>query len=148
MNRNFVEMLAALSDAGAEYLVIGATALAAYGYARGTKDIDIWVRPTPENAERVWRALIDFGAPLQDISVGDLSTPGIIYQIGVDPGRIDLLTGPAGVIFDESWPRRVMFELNGRDFPFISRADLIASKRAAGRPNDLRDIDELEKLPQ
>jgi hypothetical protein len=148
MNRNFVEMLSELSDAGAEYLVIGATALAAHGYARGTKDIDIWIRPTPENAARVCRALLAFGAPLENLDVAELSTPGMIFQIGVDPGRIDLLTQPAGVTFDAAWNSRVTFEVNGRPFPFISRADLIATKRAAGRPNDLRDVEELERLPQ
>jgi len=148
MNRNFVEMLSALSDAGAEYLIIGATALAAHGYTRGTKDIDIWIRPTPENAARVYRALIEFGAPMHEVSVQDLSTPGLIYQIGVDPGRIYFLTQPAGVTFEPAWQQRVMFDVNGKSYPFIGRADLIASKRAAGRPNDLRDIEELERLPQ
>ena len=99
-------MLSALSDAGAEYLIIGATALAAHGYTRGTKDIDIWIRPTPENAARVYRALIEFGAPMHEVSVQDLSTPGLIYQIGVDPGRIYFLTQPAGVTFEPAWQQR------------------------------------------
>ena len=148
MNRHFVEMLAALSDAGADFLVIGAHALAAHGYARGTRDLDIWVRPTPQNAERVWRALVEFGAPLQQFTIEDLSSPGTICQIGVEPARIDLLTEPAGVNFDESWKRRINVAVKGREFPFIGRGDLIASKRAAGRPNDFRDIEELERLPQ
>ena len=148
MNRHFVEMLSALSDAGADYLNIGAHALAAHGYTRGTRDLDIWVRPTPQNAERVWRALIDFGAPLERFTVEDLSTPGMICQIGVDPTRIDLLTSPAGVEFEESWQRRRIVSVKDREFNFIGRDDLIASKRAAGRPNDFRDIEELERLPQ
>jgi hypothetical protein len=148
MNRHFVEMLSALSDAGADYLVIGAHALAAHGYARGTKDLDIWVRPTPENAKRVWRALIEFGAPLEKLAVEDFYTPGTICQIGIDPARIDLLTSPAGVDFDQAWNRRVMVEVKDREYAFVGRDDLIASKRAAGRPNDLRDIEELERLLQ
>jgi uncharacterized nucleotidyltransferase DUF6036 len=148
MNRHFVEMLSALSDAGADYLVIGAHALAAHGYARGTKDLDIWVRPTPQNAARVWHALLEFGAPLEQLTVADLYTPGTICQIGVDPARIDLLTSPAGVEFEESWQRRLTVTVKDREFPFIGRGDLIASKRASGRPNDFRDIDELERLPQ
>ncbi len=148
MNRHFVEMLSALSDAGADYLVIGAHALAAHGYTRGTKDLDVWVRPTPQNAVRVWQALIEFGAPLERLTVDDLSTPGMICQIGVDPARIDILTSPAGLDFDGAWQRRVMFEVKNAQFPFLSRSDLIASKLAAGRPNDLRDIEELERLPQ
>jgi len=148
MNRHFVEMLSALSDAGADYLIIGAHALAAHGYTRGTKDLDIWIRPTPQNAERVWCALIEFGAPLEQLSISDLFTPGMICQIGVDPARIGLLTSPAGLEFDSAWQRHVTFAVNGMPFPFISRDDLLASKRAAGRPNDLRDIEELERLPQ
>lgn len=148
MNRHFVEMLAALSDAGADYLVIGAHALAAHGYARGTRDLDIWVKPTPQNAARVWHALLEFGAPLEQFTIEDLSSPGTICQIGVEPTRIDLLTEPAGVNFDASWPRRLIVPVNNREFNFIGREDLIASKRAAGRPNDFRDIEELERLPQ
>jgi hypothetical protein len=148
MNRHFVEMLAALSDAGADYLVIGAHALAAHGYARGTRDLDIWVRPTPQNAERVWRALVEFGAPLDRFTIADLSSAGTICQIGVEPTRIDLLTEPAGVDFEVSWQRRLTVSVNNREFMFIGRDDLIASKKAAGRPNDFRDIEELERLPQ
>jgi hypothetical protein len=148
MNRHFVEMLAALSDAGADYLVIGAHALAAHGYTRGTRDLDIWVRPTPQNAARVWRALLEFGAPLEHFTIEDLSSPGTICQIGVEPTRIDLLTEPAGVNFEAAWQRRLTVSVNGREFMFIGRDDLIASKRAAGRPNDFRDIEELERLPQ
>jgi len=148
MNHHFVEMLSALSDAGADYLVIGAHALAAHGYTRGTRDLDIWVRPTPQNAERVWRALVEFGAPLERFTIADLSSPGTICQIGVEPTRIDLLTEPAGVDFETSWQRRLTVSVNNREFMFIGRDDLIASKKAAGRPNDFRDIEELERLPQ
>lgn len=146
MNQNFVEMLRALSAAGAEFLVIGAHAVAAHGYLRGTRDIDIWIRPTPENASRVWRALIDFGAPLQDVTVHDLSQQGMIYQIGVEPVRIDLLTEPAGLVFDEAWANRVAINVNGEPFPFLSKDDLIRSKRAAGRRQDLLDLDHLERI--
>jgi hypothetical protein len=148
MNRHFVEMLRALSDAGAEYLVIGAHAVAAHGYTRATKDLDVWVRPTPDNAQRVWRALLNFGAPLEQLRIEDLHTMGTIFQIGIDPGRIDLLTAPSGVDFDSAWPRRVSYSVDGTPFPFIGRADLVASKLATGRPNDLRDIEELDRLPQ
>lgn len=144
MNRDFVEMLSALSDAGAEYLVIGAHALAAHGYLRGTRDLDIWIRPTRENAQRVWRALAEFGAPLRGVTMEDLHTPELIYQLGVEPQRIDFITTPAGVEFDSSWRDRVMVRVSGRDFPFLNREDLIRSKRAAGRPQDLVDISHLE----
>ncbi len=85
MNRDFAEMLSALSDAGAEFLVVGAHALAAHGRPRATGDLDIWVRPSAENAERVWSALARFGAPLAALTRRDLQTPGIEFQIGVEP---------------------------------------------------------------
>ena len=100
MNRDFVEMLSALSDAGAEYLLVGAHALAAHGRPRATGDLDLWVRATPQNARRVWSALLEFGAPLDGITVEDLSTPDVVFQIGLPPSRIDLLTSISGVEFD------------------------------------------------
>ena len=144
MNRHFVEMLKTLSAAGAEYLVIGAHAVAAHGYLRGTRGVDIWIRPTPENAARVWKALIAFGAPLGGVTVHDLSTPGTIYQIGVDPMRIDILTSPAGVEFDGAWANRAIVDVNGEPFPFLGREDLIRSKRATARRQDLLDLDHLQ----
>ncbi len=140
MNRDFVEMLSALSEAGAEFLVVGAHALAAYGVPRATGDIDIWVRPTPENAEKVRAALAVFGAPLFDLTLEDLSRPGTVFQIGVPPGRIDLLTSISGVRFEDAWPRRTAVRLPGVVAPVIGRADFVANKRATGRPKDLADL--------
>jgi hypothetical protein len=87
-------------------------------------------------------------APLEQFTIEDLASPGTICQIGVEPNRIDLLTEPAGVDFEASWQRRINVSVQNREFNFIGRDDLIASKRAAGRPNDFRDIEELERLPQ
>ncbi|HEY0142748.1 MAG TPA: nucleotidyltransferase [Thermoanaerobaculia bacterium] len=143
MNRHFVEMLRALSAAGADYLVIGAHAVAAHGYLRGTRDLDVWIRPTAENAQRVWRALLAFGAPLDDLTVEDLSSPEMIFQVGVEPIRIDLLTSPAGVEFDSAWEGRVLVSIDGQQFPFLGREDLVRSKRASGRRQDLLDLDNL-----
>lgn len=143
MNRHFVEMLRELSAAGADYLVIGAHAVAAHGYLRGTRDLDVWVRPTADNAQRVWRALLAFGAPLGDLTPQDLSTPKMIFQVGVDPIRIDILTSPAGVEFDSAWANRVMVTIDGQQFPFLGRDDLVRSKRASGRRQDLLDLDQL-----
>ena len=103
MNRDFVEMLAALSAAGADFLVVGAYALAAHGRPRATGDLDLLVRATPANARRVWAALQTFGAPLDDLTLDDLTSSDLVYQIGVAPTRIDLLTGLTGVGFDEAW---------------------------------------------
>jgi hypothetical protein len=140
MNRDFVEMLSALSEAGVEYLLVGAHALAAYGIPRATGDIDIWVRPSPGNAARVRAALAAFGAPLFNLTLDDLSRPGTVFQIGVPPGRIDILTGITGVTFEEAWPRRTSVDLPGVVALVIGRADFVANKRATGRPKDLADL--------
>ncbi len=147
MNRDFVEMLAALRDAGAEYLVVGAHALAAHGRPRATGDLDLWVRPAPDNARRVYAALAAFGAPLDQLTVEDLTEPDLIYQVGVVPARIDILTGISGVEFAEAWTGRMTIRLGELEVPVIGREALIRNKRAAGRPRDLADVAELEAMP-
>jgi hypothetical protein len=144
MNRDFVEMLAALSAAGADYLVVGAYALAAHGRPRATGDLDLLVRATPANARRVWAALETFGAPLGDLTLDDLTSSDLVFQIGVAPTRIDLLTGLTGVGFDEAWASRVTLTLEGVEIPIIGRDALIRNKRALGRPRDLADVADLE----
>ena len=139
MNRDFVEMLSALSAAHAEYLVVGAYALAAHGLPRATGDLDIWVRPTPENAERVLRALRAFGAPLFDLTLADLVRPDTVFQIGVAPGRIDLLTGLTGLTFQEAWSSRLTASIEGLSLPVLGRDELLRNKEATGRPQDLAD---------
>src|SRR5688500_15572959 len=134
MNRDFAEMLAALSAAGAEFLVVGAHALAAHGRPRATGDLDLWIRPTPENAQRVWNALIAFGAPLDELRLEDLSTAEVVFQIGVVPARIDILTSLTGLEFDQAWARRQAIEVDGLPLPFLSREDLIRNKTALDRP--------------
>lgn len=145
MNRDFAEMLDALSGAGADYLVVGAHALAAHGRPRATGDLDLWVRPTPDNARRVWSALTAFGAPLGEITTEDLATAEVVFQIGVEPARIDILTSVTGLTFEEAWSRRAQFEVEGRVLPFLSREDLIRNKSALARPRDLADIDDLRR---
>ena len=144
MNRDFVEMLSALSAAGAEFLIVGAHALAAHGHPRATGDLDLWVRPTPENADHVWSALQAFGAPLFDLTKADLVSPAVVFQIGVPPCRIDILTEISGVRFEDAWGRRMILRIEEQDLPFISREDLLVNKRAAGRAKDLGDIASLE----
>lgn len=144
MNEDFRDMLSALSEAGAEYLVVGAYALAAHGRPRATGDLDLWIRPTPENAERVWRALAAFGAPLQDVTREDLSQPDLVLQIGVAPRRIDLLTSVTGVEFEEAWERRIAAQIPSMSVPVIGREDLIRNKRALDRPRDRADLALLE----
>src|ERR1044071_6026387 len=119
MNRDFAEMLGALSDAGADFLVIGAHAVAVHALPRATGDLGIWVWPTPENAARVWTALGVFGAPLHQLTQEDLASDDLVFQIGVPPNRIDLLTTIGGVRFDEAWPRRTTVELWGMRVPVM-----------------------------
>ena len=146
MNRDFVEMLAALSDAEADFLVVGAHALAAHGVLRATGDLDIWVRPSPANASQVWTSLSRFGAPLDDLTPEDLSAENLVFQIGLPPARIDILTSITGVDFDEAWYERVTVEIEGLDVPVIGREALIRNKRAVGRTRDLADIEALEEV--
>ena len=144
MNRDFAEMLSALSDAGAEFLVVGAHALAAHGTPRATGDLDIWVNPTPANAALVMAALRAFGAPLTNLTIDDLTTPDLVFQIGVVPSRVDILTTISGISFDDAWTRRMVLAIEGVQVPVLGRDDFIANKRASGRPKDLVDVDSLE----
>lgn len=145
MNRDFVEILHELSAAGAEFLVVGAHAVAAHERPRATGDLDIWVRATLDNATRVWTALTAFGAPLHDLTIEDLSLPGIVFQMGLPPYRIDILTEISGVTFEEAWPNRIVNHFEGQPYPVIGKADLIRNKLASGRKKDLIDAEELER---
>ncbi|MEM8945645.1 MAG: DUF6036 family nucleotidyltransferase [Planctomycetota bacterium] len=136
---DFKDMLTALDDAKADYLVVGAYALGAHGLVRATGDIDIWVRPTPENAQKVWDALVAYKAPRRNLTVEDLYAEDTIYQVGLPPFRIDILTSISGVEFDSAWQRRETAELEDDQFPILSKEDLLANKLASGRPKDLAD---------
>jgi hypothetical protein len=144
LNPDYRDMLSALSEEDVDFLLVGAFAMAAHGLPRATGDIDIWVRPSSENAERVWRALRRFGAPTHDLTVGDLAEPDVEFQIGVAPRRIDLLTSIDGVSFEEAWPHRVTVTLEELSLPVLARVHLIQNKRAAGRARDLADLAWLE----
>jgi hypothetical protein len=149
VNQDFIDLLRLLLDAGAGFLVVGAHAMAVHGVPRATGDLDIWVDPAPANSERVWRALLDFGAPVREMGVAreDLETPGVVVQIGQPPRRIDLLTRVSGLSFAEAWPSRAIHSIEGLEVPFIGRDDLVRNKRASGRPKDLVDLDVLQKRP-
>lgn len=139
-------MLAALLDAGARFLVVGAHALSVHGVPRTTGDIDIWIERTKGNAGLVWDALLTFGAPIDALNLKreDLMTPGQVIQIGVAPRRIDLMTSITGVEFETAWGNRVLHAVPPLDVPFIGRDDLILNKRATGRFQDLADVESLE----
>ncbi len=143
MNPHFVEILKAFRDEEVEHLVIGAHALAAHGHVRATLDIDLWVNPTSENAGRTWRALQQFRAPLSKMQVGDFAEPQVLYQIGVPPSRIDIMTSITGLEFDDAWPNRIMASFGDVVAPVLGLEDMRKAKRAAGRLKDLADLEEL-----
>lgn len=145
VNPDFRDLLAEFNAQSVEYLVVGAHALAAHGHVRATKDLGVWVRPSPENASRVLRALAEFGAPLHDLSEGDLTLPGVVFQIGVAPVRIDVITAIDGVEFEAAWADCVKVSLGDLPVPVLSREHLIANKRASGRLQDLADVEWLER---
>lgn len=150
MNDDWFDVLLALLDADARFLVIGAHAMAVHGVPRGTQDLDVWIEPSPANAERVWRALAAFGAPLTSLGIsrGDFDHPGPILQIGLPPNRIDVLTTISGVPdFGRAWAGRTEHEVRGRRLPFLGRGDLIVNKQASGRRKDLADLEALGVLP-
>ncbi len=144
MNSDFKDLLAAFNASGVDYLVVGAHALAAHGHVRATKDLDVWVRPSFDNARLIWSALVSFGAPLDGLSVEDFGGPGIVFQIGVAPVRIDIITSIDGVEFDEAWLERVSVALGDLTVGVLSRRHLIVNKRTAGRLQDLADVERLE----
>ena len=145
MSPDFRDLLAEFNAHGVEFLVVGAHALAAHGLVRATKDLDLWVRPEPANARRVLAALAAFGAPLQDLTVDDLSRPGLIFQIGVHPIRIDVITEIDGVGFEDAWRDRLEARFADQTAGVLSRRHLILNKRAAGRRQDLLDVEWLER---
>jgi hypothetical protein len=148
LNEDFLDMLDALRDAEVEFLVVGAHAMAAHGVARATGDIDLFVRANRENADRIIRALQAFGAPLKQhgVSADDFEAPDVVYQIGLPPRRIDLLTSISGVSFDEAWASRTEHRVHGRSVAFLGRAMLVQNKRATGREKDLVDVHLLDEL--
>jgi hypothetical protein len=143
MNPDFVDLLLAFNAHEVRYLVVGAYSLAAHGRPRATGDLDVWVEPEPVNAQRVLQALGAFGASLDQVSAADFSQPGIVFQMGLPPGRIDVLTELTALTFGEAWPTRVAGVLGGVPVSFIGREAFIRNKRATGRARDLGDVESL-----
>jgi len=137
---DFRELLSRLNGEGARYLVVGGFALAHYGRPRYTKDLDVWIDPCGDNPERVFRALATFGAPLEQLSVDDLRDPDVVFQIGVEPIRIDILSSVTGLDFKDAWENREPSSYAEISVFVLGRDDLIANKRASARPSDLRDV--------
>jgi hypothetical protein len=145
-NDDFADMVAELTSAGAEFVVVGGFAVSAWGFLRATGDLDVFTRPTIDNAPRVYRALASFGAPLHALTIEDLVTPGVVFQIGVPPRRIDVLTAVDGIDFDEALVGLRRVTVGRVEVPFIGLAALVKNKLAANCPQDRRDVRELRKL--
>ena len=144
MSPDFRELLLEFNAASVEYLVVGAHALAVYGHVRATKDLDVWIRPDSENAGKVIAALTSFGAPLTELLPEDLTRPDTVFQIGIEPLRIDLLTSIDGVDFAEAWIDRFESKFAGVPVNVISRRHLIKNKLSTNRLQDRADVEHLE----
>lgn len=144
-NSDFSALLRAFNDANVEYLLIGGRAYSFHDQPRYTKDYDLWIRPTPENAQRAFAALARFGAPLDGVTADDLIDAESYYAMGIPPNRIDILNSIGGITFDEAWPRRVEGHHGEERMWVIGIEDLITNKRAVGRPSDLLDVQKLER---
>lgn len=144
MNPDFLDLLRAFAAADVRFLIVGAYALALHGRPRATGDLDVWIEASPENAQRVMRALAAFGAPLAEVSAADFAREGVTYQIGIPPGRIDILTELTGITFTDAWADRLRRPFGDVEVDFIGRASFIRNKRATGRHKDLADIEGME----
>ena len=144
-NPDFSDLFSALNDASARYLLIGGYAFSFHAEPRYTKDLDIWVEPTTDNAAAVWQALAAFGAPMTDLTDADFARSGMVVQLGVAPNRIDIVTSIDGVAFPDAWRDRVDSKYDDVPIHILSKHHLIQNKRAVGRPQDLADIHRLTR---
>ena len=149
VNRDFRDLFAVFDAHEVRFLVVGGYAVTFHTRPRFTKDIDIWVAPTVENATRVARALLAFGAPLAEhgVEARDFARIGVVYQMGLPPNRIDVLTAVDGLEFESCWSRRVVAKYGDAPVAYLGRHDLIVNKRRVGRPQDLEDVRALEREP-
>ena len=145
---DFVDLVECLRAEECEFLIVGAHALAAHGAPRATGDLDVLVRPDDANAARVFRALVRFGAPVaaHGVSAADFVVPGTVYQIGLPPNRIDIITEISGVSFDEAARDTIDGHLGRETVRCIGLDALIRNKQAAARPKDLADVATLEEI--
>jgi hypothetical protein len=147
MNQDFLDLLRAFIEGNVRFLIVGAYALAVHGRPRATGDLDVWVDATPENAAKVMSALERFGAPTAQVSVEDFSRPGIVFQMGLPPLRIDVLTELSGLTFTEAWSSRMQAAFGPVMADVIGREAFIKNKRATGRAKDLGDVESLGETP-
>ena len=143
LNNDYKEMLQILSANDVKFLLVGAYAMGAYGHPRATGDIDIWVWATAENSEKIYNSLKQFGAPLAQINQDSFTEEGIVFQIGVAPRRIDILSRIDGVDFEDAYEKRQITDIDGIAVPLISKQHLIKNKLATGRKKDALDAEQL-----
>jgi predicted nucleotidyltransferase len=142
---DFKDLLRLFNHHQVRYLIVGGYAVMKYTEPFYTKDIDVWVEPVPENAERAYRALVEFGAPMADLTVHDLTQPHTVFQFGIAPTRVDVMTTIDAVTFPEAWENRVETHLGGIPISIISLQDLIRNKEAASRDTDRLHLERLKK---
>lgn len=147
-NQDYRDMIECLQREGVEFMLVGGYAVALHGWPRMTFDIDFWIMADPRNATAVMRALKAFGAPLMDLKEEDFHKPGMVFQIGTEPQRIDILSAISGVAYEDAASRAVRMEVDGLSLKVIALDDLIANKRASGRPKDIVDAMTLEKMKE
>jgi hypothetical protein len=146
LNRDFSELLSELNARGARYLLVGGYALSFYGRPRATGDLDLWIESALPNTERVFRALANYGAPLEGVTPADLAKPGTVLQIGVSPNRVDILTSLTGLTFEAAWENRKPISFGDTPLFVISESDFVRNKRSVGRAQDLVDAAEIEAI--
>lgn len=144
LNPDLIELLKRFSASKVRFLIVGAHAVAFHGHPRFTGDLDLWVDPSPENAERVWTALQAFGAPLSQLTPATFTEPHNVFQMGIAPHRFDILTGIEGVGFAAAWKNRARGVLADVAVYYLGRQELVKNKKAVGRPQDLLDVTNLE----
>ncbi len=139
INSDFKDLLRDLNGAGVRYLIVGGYAVMVYTEPRYTKDLDLWIEPTEPNAQKLFVALAQFGAPTKNIRPGDFTEPDVFFQIGIEPVRIDIMTSVPGLDFVPAWERKVIVDFGRESAPVLSREDVLKSKVTAGRIRDRRD---------
>ncbi len=144
LNHDYKEMLSILLEEKVDFLLVGAYAMAVHGYPRATGDMDIFIRPNKSNAEKIYKALAKFGAPLNNISISDFRVAGTIFQIGVIPRRIDIINEIDAVVFDDAFSNKIIVEIDGMKIPVLSKMDMIKNKESTGRDKDKLDCKTLK----
>jgi hypothetical protein len=143
VNSDFTDLLKIFNAKRVKYMIIGGYAFIQYAEPRYTKALDVWISTDASNAQAVFQALKEFGAPLAELTEADFAEDGYFYQMGVPPVRVDILMGIPGLAFEDAWQKKVKIDFDGLPVVFISREDLITVKRASGRPKDMIDADAL-----